>query len=342
MTKKPFEYIQTFSINPRFSCSYYLPTYELNEFNEPIKRKRDTNKTPNLAICPACDFHNWYFSKIQRWITCSHCDNKFQTPTFNINKSQGFMSKTAMKRFRNCFTWLMIISNKKTVYSKLENKYFTFKINFITLTLPTAQKHSDGHVKNNMLQPFLRWMAKSHNANSYIWKAEAQSNGNIHFHITTNKFIHWKSVRAKWNRILAVNNYCKVFQDGTNDKGDAATQIKSVKNDKSIELYMMKYMMKNETDKRQIEGRLWAGSENLNVSSLVIDEIDENFQTTKDALHNPENVSVIIKKRFQIFLYKKKAMSFLSPNIQTQFKKIISELKQNDGKQTKVIVDSFS
>lgn len=341
MTKKESLYLHTFSINPRFSCSFYLPTYEVDENGQPIRIARTLNKTPNLAVCPSCGNQNWYFSKIQRHVECSKCKSKFQSPTFSINKANGIMSNKAKSTFRNAFNWMLLISNNKRVYSIKEKKYFTFKINFITLTLSAEQKHSDAHVKNNMLAPFLRWMAKSHNANSYIWKAEAQENGRIHFHITTNKFIHWKSIRSKWNKILAENGYCKVYQDGTNDKGNAASQVKAVKNLQSIECYMMKYMIKNEPDKRKIEGRLWAASENLNQSSLVIDELDENFYSVKQALLNPDNVRAITKPRFSIYLYNKKALSFLNPNIQQYFKALIKDMRTKDGIQTKVTTESF-
>jgi len=341
MLQKPLEYLHTISINPKFACSYYLPSYPTDEEGRAVIPHREINKTPNLAICPSCKDQTWYFSKIQRYVVCQSCNLKYQSPTFNSNNQNGIMSKKAQSTFRQCFNWLMLISNLKTVYSNKEKKSFKFRINFITLTLPSEQKHSDNFIKNEMLQPFLRWLSRSHNCNSYIWKAEAQKNGNIHFHITTNKFIHWKSIRSNWNKILSKNGYCKMFQDGSNDKGDSATQIKAVKSLQSIECYMMKYMMKNESDKRKIQGRLWAASKNLNITSMVIDETSYLHASTKDGLQNPDNVKAITKPRFSIYLYKKKAMSFLNPEIKSHFTELIKQLKKDDGKQTQVVIDSF-
>ena len=54
---------------------------------------------------------------------------------------------------------------------------------FITLTLSDVQAHTDDSIKEHMLQPFLYWLQRYYNC-SYVWKAETQINGNIHFHIT--------------------------------------------------------------------------------------------------------------------------------------------------------------
>jgi len=167
------------------------------------------------------------------------------------NASRGLLSRKAQQNLRNCFNWLLIISDLKNVYSKKENFTFKFKLNFITLTLPATQMHSDQYIKSHMLEPFLKWMSRSHNAHSYIWKAETQNCGNIHFHITTNKFIHWKSIRSKWNRLAAKHNYCKVYQDGSNDKGDAATKAEAVYKTKALTGYIVSYFNKKDIFKMQ-------------------------------------------------------------------------------------------
>jgi hypothetical protein len=193
--------------------------------------------------------------KVNPKYAVSYYYDKFRDPhrRYQVDKRKKGdrfqLSKQAKKSMNNCFAWLQIISNKKRVYSKKEKKSFTFQLSFIDLTLPTVQKHSDEYIKKHMLSPFLKWMQRSWSCNSYIWKAEVQNEGNLHFHITTNKFIHWKSIRTKWNRILSAHGYCKVFQDGTNDKGNAATRIKAVINPKQISNYVANYCTKKDTFK---------------------------------------------------------------------------------------------
>ena len=159
------------------------------------------------------------------------------------------LSKQAKKSINNCFAWIQIIAEPKLVFSAKEKNMFWFNLSFIDLTLPSVQVHSDEYIKKHMLSPFLKWCERAWSVKSYIWKAEAQNNGNIHFHLTTDKFIHWKSLRYKWNRLCAAHGYCKVFQDGTNDKGDSATKIKAVIDPDKISMYVASYCTKKDTFK---------------------------------------------------------------------------------------------
>ena len=165
-------------------------------------------------------------------------------PAAFISKNEIQSIKSAT-RLKNAINWMLLFSDTKRVFAKngrvdkkgnlILNKSgqiqhnFYFKLAFITLTLSDRQVHDDDFIKEHLLQPFLYWLNRYYNC-LYVWKAESQLNGNIHFHITIDTFVHWKSIRAKWNKLLAKHGYCKVNQDGSNDKGDAATQIKSVIN----------------------------------------------------------------------------------------------------------------
>src|SRR5438552_841266 len=107
------------------------------------------------------------------------------------NTSKGYLSITSVSKLRAALNWMMLFSEKKFVYNKEQKKGYHFKLNFITLTLSDIQFHPDRFIKRKMLDPFLKWLVRVHNCKNYVWKAETQDNGNIHFHITTNKFIHW-------------------------------------------------------------------------------------------------------------------------------------------------------
>ena len=77
--------------------------------------------------------------------------------------------------------------NGATNYHNHRN--FKFKLNLITLTLPSKQnEHSDNEIKHRALNNFFTQLRTKHNLVNYVWKAEKQKNGNIHFHIITDKF----------------------------------------------------------------------------------------------------------------------------------------------------------
>lgn len=316
---------------------------------------------------------------------CQQCQTILINSFATVRKCNAILSQKAKQNLRNCFQWLQIISNLKIVYSKKEKMSFKFKLAFITLTLSDVQKHSDEYIKNHMLEPFLKWMGRSHQANSYIWKAEVQNNGNIHFHITTNKFIHWKSIRAKWNKILSNHGYCKVYQDGTNDKGNAATDIKAVKNEKQITGYIVNYVSKKDVFKkskeagdnkntyiisetcsinnhyytkenfrqieccdgtvreykRQIHGRIWSASTNLNQSALVISELNGNYDSAHYVIHHPSLADVKDYDYHKVHIFKKKVFKFFSLSIRDEFKAKIDKLIIDDVKQTRITIDSI-
>src|SRR5262249_35417663 len=124
----------------------------------------------------------------------------------------------------------------------------------------------------------------SHKAGLYIWKAEAQKNDNIHFHITTNTFIHWKSIRRKWNEIQGKHGYMKKWTEGNVRNDPNSTDVHAVIKTDQIAKYMVKYMVKNETDRRKITGKLWSCSAALSKISCSIDEHDNNFNEAADKI----------------------------------------------------------
>lgn len=242
-------------------------------------------------------------------------------------KTETF-SQLSVSRMKTALNWLYLFADKKRVHSKKAwvNKHgkichdFTFRLAFITLTLSGKQKHTDEYIKDKMLKPFLHWLQRSYKA-SYVWKAEAQLNGNIHFHITIDTFIHWKSVRAKWNSLLQNEGYAKCFQDGSNDKGDAATQIKAIRNEKGHAGIVGGYLTKGSIEEKEhyrlktgevtidellvnsegvscnvetkkhytrfVDGRLWSQSQSISNIDCSFSDIDPNFETTeKDFFHD--------------------------------------------------------
>jgi len=187
------------------------------------------------------------------------------------NLANGSVSRKSGKRIRKAISWMLFFSRHKTVFSRKDNRRFTFLLSFITLTLSSKQLHSDEYIKKFMLRPFLKWLERNGCA-MYVWKAEAQANGNIHFHVTVNNFIHWMSIRKKWNKLQHAHGYHKVFTEGREDIGMNSTDVHSVRNAKQTAAYMAKYMTKNEAGRRLIAGKVWGCSASLCKISCILDE----------------------------------------------------------------------
>jgi hypothetical protein len=131
----------------------------------------------------------------------------------------------------------------------------------------------------NIVSPMLNYLRKHYKLNNYIWRAEKQKNGNIHYHLITDVFIpHW-DLRKKWNQYLQnlgyitryaeaqylwhkngftphedmlstwplaaqYNAYCRGFSENWNEPN--STDIHCTKRIKNLKKYLCKYLTKND------------------------------------------------------------------------------------------------
>ena len=190
---------------------------------------------------------------------------------FEANETAGTISRKAAKRIERAIVWLLYYSKPKRIYDVILQKSFSFKINFITLTLPAYQTHSDDEIKKVALNNFLDICRKTHGLNNYVWKAEAQLNGNIHFHLVTDCYIRFDKIQEAWNRSIdllltrvpfidAGLTYIDRFERKVGHRHPNSTDVHSVKHVKRIASYVSKYMSKNRAfacigDLRLIDGK---------------------------------------------------------------------------------------
>jgi len=192
---------------------------------------------------------------------------------FEKIRTDNLLSINGARKVRKAINWLVHTSREKRVYSKEMGKYIKYRLTFITLTLPSKQVHPDEIIKKEVLGVFIQWMRDRHEAKKYIWRAEIQKNGNIHFHITTDKFIYHKSVRRQWNKNLEKLGYISRFEAAHGHRQPPSTEIKAVKKVKNIAAYLTEYLSKakggsgkkvqEEYNNRVISGHLYGISSYL-------------------------------------------------------------------------------
>jgi len=86
------------------------------------------------------------------------------------------------------------------------------KFTLLTTTLCAAQAHTDQEVRRLMLMPFLKALKYKHPGLNYMWFAEKQGNGNIHFHLILDKFVKWEVARALWNKAQERHGYVERYR----------------------------------------------------------------------------------------------------------------------------------
>jgi len=176
--------------------------------------------------------------KIVRELSHEIAERERKKKTGTQIKKATTLSNTARGKITSSINAMRMISPMKSVFSADNKLWFKFRLNFITLTLPTAQMHDDSTIVREALRPFLDWMKYNYKLNSYVWKAEPQSNGNIHFHITTNVYIHYAKVQKSWNYNLNKLGYIDKYFQQTGKDEPHTSEIKSIRSDKKIASYV--------------------------------------------------------------------------------------------------------
>jgi hypothetical protein len=125
------------------------------------------------------------------------------------NNASGLMNrKIRMKMKVIIANWIEALKNSPTA----PNGHKLYQPTFITLTLPTAQMHTDKELHQKALNHFNTQIRRTHKVENYIWRAERQKNGNLHYHIIIDKFISHHLVRTYWNRILNSLGYIEKYR----------------------------------------------------------------------------------------------------------------------------------
>lgn len=108
---------------------------------------------------------------------------------------------------------MLYTAKEKKIPEGFRGQGLKYKIAFVTLTLSSKQIHSDKEIIKGILQPLLDWLRKSYKCESYIWRAEKQKNGNLHFHLIIDKWIPWSELRERWNRYQQNLGYVSRYAD---------------------------------------------------------------------------------------------------------------------------------
>lgn len=262
-----------------------------------------------------------------------HRYENFKQPTSNV--THGLMSHKANKRVRLAIDWLINISKEKTLSKKGVKTNFNFKLNFVTLTLSSKQKHSDNTIKAVLLNQFLTELRAKHNCSNYLWRAESQRNGNIHFHIVTDVFIPWRVLRTDWNRIQEKLGYCSAFTEKTGKHDPNSTDVHAINQVKNLSAYLAKYCTKNAkgyvvmasmasvqpfrppfflnyvhpvlkakaTFYRQIKGKLWGLSQSLSKLKSATKEVANRIEEEIEFLKNRYKTRVRYVDRACVFFF---------------------------------------
>lgn len=261
----------------------------------------------------------------------------------NLNrgfKTFGISEATRKKIAKHCRVLGIAAGTKKVRTSKGE--YIQHCSTFITLTLPSDQQHEDAVISKVILGKFLDKCRKLHLMRNYVWRAEKQKSGNIHYHILTDTFANFSLFRRIWylacRELGYMENYQQKFinmsfaqyQQQPFNKGKTPDKIASAyargkrsnwSEPPSIQVdflqdisltakYVSKYISKGDPDNPNIvTGRTWGASQSVSaaVDKFTHDtEFNKHWYSTGSELMNRK---VIEREYFQICLFNFSSLS---------------------------------
>ena len=338
---------------------------------------------PQLVSTPRADFiftpcaslrPNYFciYSKVEKYIKTRNGDYIFYRPTcsnrtsFSVDSSinrysSERLTKSAAAKLRNAISLLVAVANTKKLFDPELQRHVKFKVNFITLTLSAKQKHSDSEIVKLLLEPFLRAFRDRCPGLLYVWKSEVQDCGNIHFHISSNRYISCFFLRRLWNKIQASAGYLHVL----NIEKTNSTDVHAVRQDATLASYLTSYVTKKDYYKkvlkryfkryahllksqdydsfslpknyfkfikRGVTCRLWDCSKALKTSKCIIEDLTPSVS---------EELSFLLKnsKKISISEYVKSAAVNTSdyykvPTVRRVWFEFLDKLKKLDQKST--------
>jgi hypothetical protein len=207
--------------------------------------------------------------------TLVELDKKHKRVMPTVKAYSGNVGINAAKRIKRAITVLAMKTQLKTVYSYAAKKSVNTWVNMITLTIPCEDNVNHEEAKG-CLQLFLKQIRLKYNA-EYVWKAELQSRGQIHFHVLTDAFIEWREIRDRWNKLMRKMGWLDKYNFKMGHWNANSTDVKAIVSPRDIELYMAKYVSK--VNKGLIKGKVWDCSSRIKgVKYFTTEMVSENFE----------------------------------------------------------------
>jgi hypothetical protein len=221
------------------------------------------------------------------------------------------LSRNASRKLKKSLSYLLAVSKFKQVHFESSRPSFKYRIGFLTLTLPSKQTHPDKVIMRECFNAFLTVAKKKWDITHYIWKAEKQENGNIHFHILVNRFVPWSELRDTWNNIIEKLGYVSSYRSEMKSfhslgvrvrhellkqwsykkqiaayhegvakdwRSPNSTDVHALKDVRNIHAYILKYMLKSYQNVG-VTSRLWGCSYSLSRAKGAVMVVDSYVAT---------------------------------------------------------------
>lgn len=126
------------------------------------------------------------------------------------------ISVNSQRNLRDKIQYLFQFAKGRNIKTANGKNLKNFKVCFLTLTLPSAQKHPTAEITKTCLDEFLQRCRKYLGMRNYVWRLEFQANGNVHYHIVTDTYVCYYWARKEWNSCLEQLGYVSAYANKMN------------------------------------------------------------------------------------------------------------------------------
>ena len=198
----------------------------------------------------------------------------------------GLMQYHTRKRVVKAVDMLLQRSPNRVIWNPVVKKNHDFRIGFCTLTIPAQKPVSAKFAHANLLQPFLRTARRKWGVSDYLWKAELQERGQLHYHISWNKFVDLTSIRNEWNNRLRKFRLTDEYAMKYGHHHPNSTDIHAVWKVRNLKAYLAKYIAKEEQNRTALNGKIWDCSRELKRKPFSVIMEYRHMDILEDAVAN--------------------------------------------------------
>lgn len=235
-----------------------------------------------------------------------------KTGNRNPNLSTGFkttgVSEATRKKIATAARALSWCAEPRKIRNS-RGEYVQHLLSFVTLTLPSSQTETDAEITKKLLGSYLDRMRKLSLLRNYVWRAEKQRNGNIHYHLITDSYASFSIFKKMWLIVLekygylqpytakfsnmSFTEYCRqpfnakrtpariaaAYAKGKREnwRNPPCVDVVSIDSPEGVQRYISKYISKVDKDNENIvTGRTWAASSSVSAAVQAL-KADKEF-----------------------------------------------------------------
>lgn len=255
------------------------------------------------ATCQSVNYYPrpGYCLRVEKWVKRRSMASEWFSQSDEkkaVRYSPGQLSPNAHRKIKQSISWLGGTSKVQRCWSIKKQKWVRYRLSFVTLTVPFQGEITDKRIKQ-ALNNFITLAKYRWDMYTFVWVAETQKRGELHFHFLANIFIHKTQLQQVWNRIA------KRYGLIGSHENPPSTRVNGILTHHSINNYMRKYFVKKEEEHRAVEGRLWGRSHNLARANKNYYKADPVEALGEDNDWNKASFKVITYDWCKVFVLRK-------------------------------------